>query len=99
MRFGKVIGRVVLAQSLDALEGARWLMVKPLSRAQFKDTDSKESSPDPALVVYDRLGAGAGDIIGFTEGGEAMLPLPRGTPVDAYSALIVDRINFFGTAS
>ncbi len=97
MRFGKVIGRVVLGQTLNALAGARWLMVKPLSRAQFKDTDSKESSSDPAIVVYDKLGAGLGDIIGFTEGGEAMLPLPQGTPVDAYCALIVDRINFFGT--
>ncbi|MDQ8180021.1 EutN/CcmL family microcompartment protein [Pelagicoccus sp. SDUM812005] len=99
MRFGKVIGRVVLGQTLESLAGARWLMVKPLSRAQFKDTESKESSADPALVVYDKLGAGLGDVIGFTEGGEAMLPLPRGTPVDAYSALIVDRINFFGTKS
>ncbi len=99
MRFGKVIGRVVLGQTLNALAGARWLMVKPLSRAQFKDTDSKESSSDPAIVVYDKLGAGLGDIIGFTEGGEAMLPLPQGTPVDAYCALIVDRINFFGTKS
>ncbi len=97
MRFGKVIGRVVLGQTLNALAGARWLMVKPLSRAQFKDMDSKESSSDPAIVVYDKLGAGLGDIIGFTEGGEAMLPLPQGTPVDAYCALIVDRINFFGT--
>lgn len=99
MRFGKVIGRVVLAQSLEALVGARWLMVKPLSRAQFKNTESKETSSDPSLVVFDKLGAGLGDIIGFTEGGEAMLPLPRGTPVDAYCALIVDRINFFGTNS
>lgn len=97
MRFGKVIGRVVLSQAVDALVGARWLMVKPLSRAQFKDSNSQESSSDPSLVVYDKLGAGLGDIIGFTEGGEAMLPLPRGTPVDAYNALIVDRINFFGT--
>jgi microcompartment protein CcmK/EutM len=99
VRFGKVIGRVVLGQTLESLAGARWLMVKPLSRAQFKDTESKEFSADPALVVFDKLGAGLGDTIGFTEGGEAMLPFPRGTPVDAYSALIVDRINFFGTKS
>ncbi|MDQ8188239.1 EutN/CcmL family microcompartment protein [Pelagicoccus sp. SDUM812002] len=99
MRFGKVIGRVVLGQTLESLTGARWLMVKPLSRAQFKDTGSNESSTDPALVVYDKLGAGLGDVVGFTEGGEAMLPLPRGTPVDAYCAMIVDRINLFGTKS
>lgn len=97
MKFGKVIGRVVLGQTLDALAGARWLVVKPLSRAQFKDANSKESSSDPSLVVFDKLGAGEGDIVGFTEGGEAMLPLPWGTPVDAYCALIVDRINYFGT--
>ena len=53
MRFGKVIGRVVLSQAVDALVGARWLMVKPLSRAQFKDSNSQESSSDPSLVVYD----------------------------------------------
>ena len=46
----------------------------------------------PNLVVYDRLGAGQGAIIGFTEGAEASQPFEHDAPVDAYCACIVDQI-------
>ncbi|MCH6257442.1 EutN/CcmL family microcompartment protein [Puniceicoccaceae bacterium K14] len=96
MRFGKVVGNVVLNHALSELEGSRWILVKPMSKAQFADTNSDEQSNDPSLVVYDRLGAKNGDVVGFTEGGEAMLPFEERIPIDAYNAIIVERVNYFG---
>jgi microcompartment protein CcmK/EutM len=94
MRFGKVIGRVVLSQQDPALKGGRWLVVVPMGRRQFADLANAATGDEPSLVVYDNLGAGEGDVIGFTEGGEAMLPFNPPIPVDATNALIVDQIQF-----
>lgn len=96
MRFGKVIGRVVLNQHESSLSGARWLIVAPMGRSQF-DAYVKGRPfkwEEPSTVVYDNLGASEGDIIGFTEGGEAMLPFENPTPVDATNAIIVDQIQW-----
>ena len=94
MRFGKVLGKVVLSHAAPSLEGARWIFVKPLSKEQFKNINSNKYSDEPSCVVYDRLGAMEGDIIGFTEGGEAMLPFDTPIPIDAYNAVIVESINY-----
>jgi len=94
MRFGKVVGHVVLSQQDPALKGARYLMVVPMERKQFESLKSDQLGNEPSQVVYDTLGARVGDIIGFTEGGEAMLPFETPPPVDAYNAVIVDQINF-----
>ena len=94
MRFGSVIGRVVLAQQDSTLKGGRWLLVVPMGRSQFADLNQAAGGDEPSLVVYDNLGAREGDIIGFTEGGEAMLPFDPAIPVDATCALIVDQIQF-----
>ena len=93
MRFGRVLGRVVLSKSLDSLKGARWLAVQPLAAADFHDLSRPSAGGEPGCVVYDSLGARTGDIIGFTEGGEASRPFSQPTPVDAYNALIVERIH------
>lgn len=93
MRFGRVLGTVVLSKSLDSLKGARWLAVQPLEAADFRDLSRPSGGGEPGCVVYDSLGARAGDIIGFTEGGEAARPFSQPTPVDAYNALIVERIH------
>jgi microcompartment protein CcmK/EutM len=50
-------------------------------------------SREPTLVVYDDLGAGEGDTIGFVEGREAAMPFPKRTPIDAIDAAIVDDVN------
>jgi len=94
MRFGKVIGRVILAQQESSLKGGRWLLVAAMGRRQFSDLSKAGMGDEPSLVVYDNLGAGEGDIIGFTEGGEAMLPFDPPIPVDATNAVIVDQIQF-----
>jgi hypothetical protein len=45
---------------------------------------------DPAIVVYDDLGANVGQRIGVSEGREAACPFPAPTPVDAYCAALID---------
>jgi ethanolamine utilization protein EutN len=47
-----------------------------------------------SLVVYDNLGAGVGNLIGFTEGAEASAPFDRPTPVDAFNAALIDQIFY-----
>lgn len=94
MRAGRVIGKVVLSHSVPALEGARWLIVSPCGKAELQDLSNVRISRDPSLVVYDRLGASTGDLIGYTEGGEAARPFDKPTPVDAYNSAILDTINF-----
>ncbi len=96
MRLGKVIGRVTLSAAVPALEGARWLVVSPFSRDNFPQ-DAQEPvalSREPSLVVYDDLGGGVGQTIGFVEGREASCPFEKPTPVDAINAALVDEIFY-----
>lgn len=96
MRIGTVIGRVTLSQTVPSLIGARWLIVSPFNREQFKKGANAEPqlSADPSLVVYDDLGGGAGQTIGFVEGREAASPFDQPTPVDAINAALVDHIFY-----
>jgi microcompartment protein CcmK/EutM len=94
MRLGTVIGRVTLSRTVPALEGGRWLIVSPFTRDHYQqgskplDTMSK----DPSLVVYDNLGGGIHDTIGFVEGAEATAPFEQPTPIDAFNAALIDNI-------
>jgi len=96
MRLGTVIGRVTLSVSVPALIGARWLIVSPFTREHFQS--GSESPPglskEPSLVVYDDIGGGVGQTIGFVEGREAAAPFERETPVDAINAALVDEIFY-----
>lgn len=76
MRLGKVIGRVTLSATVPALTGARWLIVSPFTREHFQRGSETPPgmSKDPSLVVYDDLGGGVGQTIGFVEGREAACP-------------------------
>ena len=47
---------------------------------------------DPSLVVYDAIGGGVGDVIGYEEGREAAQPFDVPTPVDAINAALVDEM-------
>ncbi|MCF7668271.1 MAG: EutN/CcmL family microcompartment protein [Verrucomicrobia bacterium] len=95
MRLGKVIGRVVLSETVPEFEGARWLLVSPYDREHFMSgADAPEGlSSLPTPVVYDNLGGGEGDTIGFVEGREAAAPFDKPTPVDAINAAIIDYVN------
>ncbi len=93
MRLGTVIGRVTLTLKEPSYAGGRLLIVQPLSREQFAGAPAQPLAKGASLVAYDELGAGEGSIVGFTEGSEAAMPFPAPTPVDAYIACIVTRID------
>jgi microcompartment protein CcmK/EutM len=92
MRLGTVIGKVTLSQADPALRGGRFLLVQPWTKEQFAKGGGVSGAP--TVVVYDSLGAGAGQTIGYTEGAEATAPFPNPTPVDAYNAALVDQIFY-----
>jgi microcompartment protein CcmK/EutM len=94
VRLGHVIGRVTLAKQDPAYCGGRFLLVQPLSKDQFKGAGITPLAKGNSLVVYDNLGAGVGNIVGFTEGAEAAMPFAQPTPVDAFNAAIVDQIFY-----
>src|SRR5713226_6209909 len=96
MRLGTVIGRVTLSKTVPALVGARWLVVSPFTREHFQRGAEAllGVSKDPSLVVYDDLGGGVGQTIGFIEGREAASPFDQPTPIDAISAALVDEIFY-----
>jgi ethanolamine utilization protein EutN len=96
MKLGTVIGRVTLSRSAPALHGGRFLVVSPYSRDQYAAglSDKPGMGTDPSLVVYDNLGGGVGDVIGYVEGREAAQPFATPTPVDAINAALVDEMFY-----
>jgi len=96
MKLGTVIGRVTLAKTVKALEGGRFLIVSPFSREQFAaGLDAPTSmGTDPSLVVYDNIGGGVKQIIGYVEGREAAQPFEQPTPVDAINTALVDEMFY-----
>lgn len=91
MRIAQVIGTVTLNKAVAELHGARLKLAVPLS------LDDLQSSGEPqaeTLVVYDEFGAGEGNRIMMSEGGEAAQPFhPEMVPVDAYNSGILDEIT------
>src|SRR6188472_1590444 len=96
MKLGTVIGRVTLSVASPGLEGARWLVVSPFGREQFQNPQeaSTRLGGDPSLVVYDSLGGGVGQTIGYIEGREAAQPFEKSSPIDAINAALIDEIFY-----
>ena len=96
MRLGQVIGNATLAINDPALDAGRWLVVSPVAKEDFNAacTTGASLSSEASVVVYDSLGAGNGDIIGFVEGAEATAPFEDPIPIDAYCAAIFDTISY-----
>lgn len=96
MKLGAVIGRVTLSRTLPALEGGRWLVVSPFTREHYQRGSETPAglSKDPSLVVYDNLGGGVGQTIGYVEGREAAQPFDPPKPIDAINAALVDEIFY-----
>ena len=90
MRMGTVIGRVTLSVRSPKYIGERLLLTLPWNT----DTFNGEDKHDPAIVVYDQLGAGVGQQIAISEGREAACPFEKPTPVDAYCAALVDEFFY-----
>ena len=91
MRIAKVIGTVTLSRWHPSVAGSRWIIGVPYSLKALK----LEQPPDGEdVVIVDNLGAGHGNRIGFSEGGEAAAPFhPEKKPVDAYCACIIDTLS------
>jgi len=87
MKLGRVIGRVVCTQKMDCFEGLKLLLVQPL--------DENRREAGAALVAFDTVRAGGGDLVFFEAGKEAAQANPNGwfNPGDAAIIGIVDSIN------
>ena len=97
MRFGKVIGKVVLSDCDPTYRAGRFLLVSPMDKARIRGEQPDQPLSGIAdVVVYDNLGAGAGDTIGFVEGGEAAAVFDQPTPVDAFNCALIDEISYQG---
>ena len=96
MKLGTVIGRVTLSKTMPPLIGARWLIVSPFAREHYQRGAGQPAEPgkEPSLIVYDDLGAAAGQTIGYVEGREAASPFDEPTPIDAINAALVDEIFY-----
>jgi ethanolamine utilization protein EutN len=90
MKLGRVIGRVVCTQKMDCFEGLKLLLVQPL--------DENRKSAGAALVAFDTVRAGDGDLVFFEAGKEAAQANPNGwfNPGDAAIIGIVDAVNGAG---
>ena len=96
MKIGTVIGRVVLGQTVPSLHGARWLIVTPFTREHYQhgNLPMPHLSQEWNVVVYDDLGGGLDQNIGYVEGREAAQPFDQPTPVDAINVALVDQIFY-----
>lgn len=93
MRLGIVRGHVVLNVSVPALKGVRLVMVEPITAGNLEGANGLGGGK--TLVAADHLGAAVGQTVAFVEGREAANPYwPGKAPVDAYCALIADRVSF-----
>jgi microcompartment protein CcmK/EutM len=90
MRIAEVIGTVTLSRCHPVVTGYRWVIGVPCSLKALRQGDRGDGED---LVFFDNLGAGVGQLIGFSEGGEAAAPFyPEKRPVDAYCACLLDRV-------
>ena len=90
MRIGRTIGSVTLVNAHPSMRGGILRIVVPLRQQDL----GAEDGPAEPLVAWDSLGAGDGQLVAFSEGGEAAQPFqPDPKPVDAYIAALIDRID------
>jgi ethanolamine utilization protein EutN len=90
MRLGKTIGTVTLVEPHANIRGGVFRVVVPLATADLAAGDG----PAEPLVAWDDLGAGEGQLVAFSEGGEAAQPFdPEDKPIDAYIAAIIDQLD------
>jgi ethanolamine utilization protein EutN len=90
MRIAQVIGTVTLSRAHPSVTGFRWTIGVPYSLKALRDNAPPDGED---LVIFDNLGAGNGQCISFSEGGEAAAPFyPEKKPIDAYCACLLDQI-------
>ena len=83
---GKVIGRLVASQCLEAFNGVKFLIVQPID-------EHSEAVGNP-LIACDAVGANAGERVFMAQGREATFPLPdKFNPSDMTIVAIVDEVT------
>jgi len=93
MRLARTIGTVTLVEPHPTIRGGVLRVIVPLSAVDLAAGDAAKPAAEP-LVAWDDLGAGDDQLVAFSEGGEAAQPFrPHDTPIDAYVAAIIDRID------
>ena len=94
MRIARVIGTVTLSRGLPDLKSGSYLIADALDGHALEGRGARGRPMPESLVVFDQLGAGAGQLIAVSEGGEATMPfMPDRVPVDAYCAAILDQVS------
>jgi len=97
MRIARVIGNITLGRRLEGFPPGRLVLADALDAtalAALPDAAPRADVMPEALIVFDQLGAGVGQMIGVSEGREASMPWwPDKVPVDAYNAAILDSVE------
>ena len=95
MFVAKVLGNVVTTQKVEAMTGAKLLVVDPLL---MDDKKMAFTSTGKTYVAVDSIGAGAGEIVLVTQGSSArMTDVTAKAPVDCVIIGIIDSINAMGS--
>jgi microcompartment protein CcmK/EutM len=92
MRFARVIGRVTLNVADPAYKGGRFMLGIPCGPETPAPARGGPLPKGNSFVIYDNLGASEGDLVAYTDGGEAAAPFADPTPCDAYNAAILDGV-------
>lgn len=90
MRIATVIGRVTLSVRHPALRGERLMLAQPWTSKSI----GGQAGHGNAIVVYDEMGAHAGQLIAVSEGAEATRPFAKSTPIDAYCSALIDDVFY-----
>jgi microcompartment protein CcmK/EutM len=94
MRIAEVIGRVTMSRLHPSLKGGRFIIALPMPLEALTGGSDRRGEE---VIAYDDLGAGPGALIGLSEGREAANPFGKTkTPIDAYCACLLDRVEVGG---
>ncbi|WP_026894207.1 EutN/CcmL family microcompartment protein [Clostridiisalibacter paucivorans] len=86
MIVGKVVGNIWATRKDEALNGLKFLVVKPLDYSSGKDL--------PTVVAADTIGAGIGETVLIVNGSSARMALGRkDIPIDAIIVGIIDVVD------
>jgi microcompartment protein CcmK/EutM len=89
MQMAQVVGTVVATQKHRKLEGAKLLLVQPLTL--------DDQPRGTTLLAIDAVGAGVGEVVLYASGSSArQTRVTRDRPVDATIMAIVDSIEHEG---
>jgi ethanolamine utilization protein EutN len=91
MRIAEVIGRVTMSRAHPNLKPGQFVIALPMTEEALTEGSAARGEE---VVAFDDLGASPGGLIGLSESREAANPFGKTkVPIDAYCALLIDRID------